>query len=112
MKELQLEIDEKTYLISIGENKFENDLILKKSSQNDTWFHLENDSSPFIILHNNGDFIHKSFLNNIASMFVNYKKNLENVKSYNVIYTIVKNVKRTNEVGKVLLKTKPYLIKV
>lgn len=109
MKLIQLDINDKIYDIEIGENKYENDLLLKKSKQNDLWFHLENDSSPFIILHNNGDIIHKSYLNKIAMMFIEYKSN---IKKYNVIYTQVKNVKKTNIIGCVILKNKPNHIKI
>lgn len=107
---LQIEIDEKFYDLEIGQNKYENDTLLKKSNQNDLWFHLENDSSPFIILHNNGDKIHKSHLNKIASMFRDYKTNIG--FKFQVIYTNVKNIQKTNTPGTVILKCKPNVIKI
>lgn len=36
--------------IRIGENAKENDAICKQAGQNDIWFHLENGSSPHVIL--------------------------------------------------------------
>lgn len=111
MKSIELFIEEnnKTYIILIGTNQKQNDEIIKQSNQNDTWFHLNNTSSPHIILQNNGDKIPKRYLNQIAQLFQQYKSNLPH--KYNVIYTIVKNVKLTNIPGQVTV-TNTKLIKM
>jgi predicted ribosome quality control (RQC) complex YloA/Tae2 family protein len=89
----------KQYDLLIGETQADNDKILKQSHQNDTWFHLENLSSPHFVLSNNGDLIPKKQLNLIASMFKDFKTGLGT--RYSVIYTEVKNVKLTEIPGKV-----------
>lgn len=94
-----LEIDDKEYNILIGRNAKGNDEIIKLSNQNDIWFHVDNISSPHIILQNNGEIISKRYLNLIASWFKEYKTNLPN--KYTIIYTEVKNVKLTNTLGQV-----------
>jgi predicted ribosome quality control (RQC) complex YloA/Tae2 family protein len=87
------------YDIWIGENQQDNEMIILKSDQNDIWFHLQNMSSPHIILKSHGDNIPKKYLNKIGILFRNYKKNLGN--RYNVIYTLIKHVKLTNITGSV-----------
>ena len=96
---IYVEENDKEYTICVGENKNENDEIIKMSNQDDTWFHLDNISGPHIILKNNGDRIPKRYLNNIAGLFSQYKSNLPH--RYNVIYTLIKNVKLTNIQGQV-----------
>ena len=94
-----IEIEDKEYTILIGKNSKGNEEIIKLSNQNDMWFHIDNISSPHIILQNNGDIISKRYLNFIATMFQEYKNNLP--KRYNIIYTEVKNVKLTSKLGTV-----------
>lgn len=100
MKTLSIYVDEndKEYSLLIGQNQRENDIIIKTSNQNDTWFHLENISGPHFILQNGGDPIPKKYLNHIASMFPVYKSGLH---KYTVIYTTLQNVKRTKTLGQV-----------
>ncbi len=100
--------DNKKYMVEIGQNKYENDLILIRSRQNDIWFHLDKFSSPFIILHNNGDKIPKSLMYKVGSLFKKYKNNIPN--NYKVVYTNVKNIKRTCTPGTVILKKTPEYI--
>ena len=96
-----IEIEDKRYNILIGKNAKGNEEIIKLSNQNDTWFHIDNISSPHIILQNNGDTLSKRSLNFIATMFQEYKNNLP--YKYNVIYTQIKNVKLTSTLGSVNL---------
>lgn len=101
MKSLTIYVDEnyKEYTVLIGQCQNENDMIIKSSNQNDTWFHLDKTSGPHIIFKNAGDKIPKRYFNQIAAMFTQYKSNLPN--HYSVIYTLVKNVKLTNIPGQV-----------
>lgn len=94
-----VEENDKEYEIWIGENAKDNERIIMESSQNDIWFHLQNVSSPYIILKNDGDNIPKRYINIIGTFFRKYKNNLSN--KYNVIYTSVKNVKLTDTIGSV-----------
>ena len=91
--------NEKEYNLLIGETQKENNDIIKSSQQNDTWFHLDKISGPHFILQNKGDIIPKKYINNIGSLFKQYKSNLPN--RYSVIYTEIKNVKLTDTIGTV-----------
>jgi predicted ribosome quality control (RQC) complex YloA/Tae2 family protein len=101
MINLKIHVDEndKEYNILIGQSQKENDDIIRSSTQNDTWFHLDKISGPHIIFQNNGDKIPKRYFNQIAGMFPEYKSKLPN--RYSVIYTELKNVKLTTTPGQV-----------
>jgi predicted ribosome quality control (RQC) complex YloA/Tae2 family protein len=102
MKILHIYVDEneKEYRLIIGQNQKENDQILRSCEQNDIWFHLENISGPHFILQNGGDTIPKKYLNQIATMFREFKNGLPN--RYSVIYTDLKHVKLTKTMGLVI----------
>lgn len=90
----------KEFDIFIGRNKDENTVLIKKSSLNDIWFHLDKVSGPHIILSTEGCLIPKRILNYIGSIFRDYKNNLPS--RYTVIYTFIKNVKLTKVPGTVI----------
>lgn len=107
MKTIEIDIPEngKIYPLLIGRNKYENEELIKKSNQNDLWFHLEKISGPHFVLKTNGENIPKKYLSMIANLFSEYKTNLP--KRYSVIFTEIKNIKLTNEIGTVIpYKTK------
>ena len=95
-----IEIQDKEYIILIGKNAQGNEDIIRISHPESLWFHLESISSPHIILKNEGDLIPKRYMNQVAGMLFEYKKNAP--KNSNVIYTKVKNVKLTNVLGTVI----------
>ena len=94
--------NDKEYQILIGSNKYENEQIIKSSYSNDIWFHLNDYSSCHIVLKSGDDNIPKKYLTHIAKMFSLYKKGLP--KNYKVIYTNIKNIKLTDEIGSVIPK--------
>lgn len=96
----EIDIEGLIYPILIGKNAAGNEEIIKMSNQNDTWMHLNNTPSAHIILQNEGDIIPKRYLNQVARMLFEYKKNAP--KNSNVIYTQVKDVKLTNVLGTVI----------
>lgn len=100
MKELTIKVDEQEYILRVGNNKFENDDIIKASSQDDLWFHLDNISGPHFVLQTNGNKIPKKYLNYIGTLFTQYKNGLPS--RYTVIYTEIKNVKLTDVIGTVI----------
>lgn len=102
MKKLSINVPEndQEYVILVGQNAQQNDFILRNSSPNDLWFHLDNVSSAFIILQCQGDPVPKRYLNYIGTLFRDYKNGLPS--RYTVIYTEVKNVKLTNVMGTVI----------
>jgi predicted ribosome quality control (RQC) complex YloA/Tae2 family protein len=90
----------KEYSILIGKNAKGNEEIIKMSHPESLWFHFNNVSSSHIILQNEGNIIPKRYINQVAGMLFEYKKNVP--KNSNVIYTQVKNVKLTNVLGTVI----------
>ena len=102
IKTIFIEENNKEYLILIGKNAKGNETIIKMSHQDSIWFHLDNNPSAHIILQNEGDIIPKRYINQIAAMLFQCKKNAP--KNSNVIYTKVKNVKLTNILGSVIPK--------
>lgn len=97
-----ININDKDYVVLIGKNAQGNEQIIKSSHPESLWFHFDNISSPHIILQSNGDIIPKRYINKVASMLFNYKKAVP--QNINVIYTQVKNVKRTDIIGTVIPK--------
>lgn len=96
-----VEENNKEYTIEIGQNKDDNERIIKNASQNDIWFHLGGElSSPHIIFKSGGDDIPKRYINYIGTLFPLYKNNMP--KRYTVIYTCVKNIKLTDKKGTVI----------
>lgn len=99
---LFIEDTNREHLINIGSNANENYILIQNSNQNDIWFHLDEISSPHIVLQTFGCEIPKRYINYIGTLFPKYKTNLGN--RYTVIYTYVKNVTLTNKKGSVLTK--------
>ena len=93
------------YTLVIGNNKNENNELLEKSDLCWTWFHMENLPSCHGIINCsieklNKDVIYKCALN--IKNNTKYKK----IPRLNVIYTELKNIKKTDNLGEVeLLKT-------
>lgn len=107
MKEFYEIDNEKEYKISVGENAQENWELLKKSNQSDVFMHLNNLSSPYVIIHNSNP--PKCILNLGAKYCVSYSKWSE-LRDVNVLYTSVKNVKFGDKVGEVIISKKYNLI--
>jgi len=100
MKTITITIDDRDYVLEIGENQRENDHLIRKSEKRDLWFHLDKYSGPHFVLHTMGDPIPKRYLNYIGSLFPHYKNGLSN--RYTVIYTEIENVKMTTVPGTVI----------
>ena len=99
MKFEKITIDDTEYHISIGNNAQENDQLIKSSHQDDFWFHLENQKSCHVILHNHGDVIPKRYLNQVAGLVFKYTHGANTNSA--VIYTHVRYVTRTSTPGSV-----------
>ena len=100
---IEIEQGEEIFTIKIGRNAKENDLLIRESDSDDTWFHLENISGPHIVVNNSGKKIDKTNLRYIGSLFTTYKNGLQN--NYTVIYTEIKNVQLTKTPGLVVCKS-------
>lgn len=104
------------YEIYVGENSKDNFIIISNANQNDVWFHLDKFSSPHVILH----FIKRKYkdLNKIPKIMVNEAltecKNQSRFRNINkkigFIYTFVKNIKKTKEIGTVITKNEKYIM--
>lgn len=94
------DIDDKLYDLYIGKNAKGNEEIIKKCHPESLWFHINNISSAHIILESKGDDIPKRCLIQIAKILLETKNNRPN--NVNVVYTQVKNVKLTKQLGTVI----------
>lgn len=95
-------IKDKCYEIVIGQNAKENDVLIKESHPMDLWFHLSNVPSAHLVLRSKGDKIPRRYINEVSGMlFENNKKYMGNT---NVIYTEIRNVKRTDVPGCVITR--------
>ncbi len=94
-----ININNKDYNIYIGKNALGNEEIIKLAHPDSLWFHLQDISSCHIILENKGDKIKKDYLRKIGKMIYLYKKNIP--KYTKIIYTEIKNIKLTDDVGTV-----------
>jgi predicted ribosome quality control (RQC) complex YloA/Tae2 family protein len=100
-------LDNKTnisYVCLIGKSAQENWNLIDSSNENDLWFHLEDYSSPHIILKTNNTNKNKISKNVIKACAI-YCKQYSKLKSdsnISIIYTEIKNIKKTNIVGSVI----------
>ena len=93
------------YKCNIGKNAQENWNLIDSSNENDLWFHLEDTSSPHVILQTNDtnkNKISKNVIKACAIYCKQYSK-LKSIKNVVIIYTEIKNVKKTNIVGSVII---------
>jgi predicted ribosome quality control (RQC) complex YloA/Tae2 family protein len=91
----------KELTIKVGENAQENWDIISCSDQSDIWFHLYKNPSPHVVLcTENNKKIAKTSIKYAASLCKEYSK-LSNLKNVKVVYTYIKNVKKSDTIGSV-----------
>jgi len=95
MKEINID----NFILRIGQNQYENDELIKKSKQNDYWFHLKEHPSPHGVLEYHSN-IPKDIFKKCAIEIQNHSK----YPNERVIYTQIKNVIRTDKPGLVITK--------
>lgn len=100
-------INDKNYDIFIGKNANGNEEIIKMCDKESLWFHFDDISSCHIILENKGYNISKEYIRKVGNMLYLYKRNVP--KYTRIIYTKVKNVKLTDEIGTVVPVNYKYL---
>ena len=101
------EIYNNKYSIQVGGNQFENDELVKKSSQKSLWFHLDGVPSGHGILTSiHDDKPTKDAIKYIASIVKQHSK-LKDMHRIRVQYIELSKVRRTNVPGKVTLIKKP-----
>ncbi len=91
--------------IVIGENQKDNDMIISTSMQTDIWFHLANLPSCHVILScTKKQSVTKKMIKYCA-MLVKQHTKYKNRK-VKVNYTTIKNIRKTNVAGEVIIKGK------
>ena len=90
--------------IIVGHNASNNWEILSKAKQNHIWFHLDNFSSPYVILQKT---LKECTKNEIKNAATTCKKNskYKNLPNVSVIYCEIKNVKKGSTVGQAIIKS-------
>lgn len=96
-----IEFQDTTYTIYIGENAKENWELIDQASQNDLWFHLDNLPSPHVILCVENKKIPKQIIKECALLCQSNSK-YSNLKKISVIYTEIKHVSKDKQVGSVI----------
>src|SRR5947209_3036296 len=93
-------------LIKIGKNQDENDKIISDAKQNDLWFHLSNLTSCHVILEYSKDYPISNQMIYYCAKLVKENTKFKNLPKLTVNYTEIKNIKKTEIKGKVIIKGK------
>jgi len=96
-------INDFTFLV--GNSQTENQKLLDEASQTDIWFHLDKLASPHGILKCDNTDLTKTMATQCCILIKENSK-YKNIKSVSVIYCPMKNVRKTETPGKVVLKGK------
>ena len=99
-------------IVSIGRNAKGNDLLWKSSEKHHIWLHLQNESSPHVVIHNNENRFEDKVLLRQAALFVKQYSKLRNESKVNVIYCRIDNLSPTKTLGMVKLKQTPKCISI
>jgi len=99
-------------LIKIGENKDDNDIIISQAKQTDLWFHLANLPSCHVVLScDKKNPPTKKMIKLCAELCKNHTK-FKKCYKVKVNYTEIRNIRKTKEKGKVIIKGKTRTILV
>jgi len=104
------EIFNADYHIRVGKNQKENDNIIRTSPQNALWFHLKDfPSSHAVVTNTKKPGVYDSTVVMRAATLVkdNAKQGVNNLQRVGVNYLPIKNVKRTDVPGQVILTKTP-----
>ena len=99
--EIDYECEGKMYKILVGKSDQNNWDIIDKSSQNDIWFHVDNQSSCHVIIQTDGNLkVERNVIKEAASLCKNGSK-ARNSRKVPIIFTLVKNIKKGDKPGSV-----------
>ena len=104
------------YIFYIGENAQDNFELLDKFNDNQEylWFHLNSFPSPYIIINITKSElmsnINKSLILKYACELCKNNSKYKNLKNLKIIWTPIKNLKKTNNIGEVLISGKKNII--
>jgi len=93
------------YKFYVGNNQLENNRLIEEGTQSDIWFHLDKLPSPHGILKCNEKDLTKTIATQCCIIIKELSK-FKNIRSVSVIYCSLKNIRRTNTPGKVIVKGK------
>ena len=99
----------KGVLVLLGENRKENDALVRECDSEDIWFHVANNPSGHAIY--TGDNISNDAISRVASL-VKEQSKLKNLKKVSINYIKLKHVKPTKNPGQVMLTKSPDIVKV
>jgi predicted ribosome quality control (RQC) complex YloA/Tae2 family protein len=103
------------YHIMLGKNQQENDNIIRTSSQSALWFHLKDFPSAHAVVTNiatPGKYDNAVIIRAATLVKDNAKQGVNNLQNVSVNYLPIKNVKRTEIAGQVILTKTPKTIHV
>jgi len=91
--------------VYVGHNAIENWQIIDISKPNDLWFHLQDMPSSHVVLSipSNIKKVSKQTINKCALLCKEHSK-MANYKNIKVIYTDIRNIKKSTEIGSVITK--------
>lgn len=91
------------YNIIIGENKYENNKIVKDANEKDIWFHVENMPSCHVVLKTTGiKRVPRQVIKRCAYL-CKIHSNAKTLPKCNILYTFISNVKQTEIIGEVIV---------
>lgn len=99
-----IEVEYQGYLIKVGSNQDENDMLVKTSNANDYWAHVDGYSSAHAVIFNPSEKRISSKVVKRACCII--KANCNKLKKINklaFVYARIKNVTPTDEPGKVTI---------
>ena len=101
-----------SFTINIGKNAKENWKLLEEANKNDIWFHLNDNSSPYVIIEydNNYKLKHKDL--KLAGRLCKAHSKEKNSKNVEVCYLEVRYVKKGQILGEAILLKEPKLLTI
>ena len=103
------------YHIRLGKTQQENDTIVRTSPQTALWFHLKDFPSAHAVVTNimkSGIYEREVIIRAATLVKDNAKQGVNNLQKLSVNYLPIKNVKRTEIPGQVILTKSPKIIQV
>ena len=103
------------YQIKVGQNQHENDIIIRSAPQTALWFHLKDFPSAHATITNitkPGKYDTISIIRTASLVKIYAKSGVHSLQKLSVNYLPIKNVKRTETPGKVIMTKTPKTIQV
>ncbi len=100
---------DKGILVILGENRKDNDLLVKELDGEDMWFHVANHPSGHAVY--TGTNICNDAILRVASL-VKEQSKMKNVRRININYIKLRYVRSTKTLGQVTLTKTPKIIKI